>query len=699
MPPKPTSSASKPVSKAASKPPSKKAQEKPKSTIVASKPKPTSKSTPKKPVDDGACSFLKMAEAIDEEDIPVIQTAIRNALPVLRYLRRESQRERQPEEFRRFYHQYTILLRSLGEVPVAWTTVTLPVEDADDEPFKPAQEYPAPEFKLPTALPPIIDCCLRQAPVDESDTVDANVALAPPAPTVQKQPKGKKQGKTPASGPVSQPFYIGLKRNLRSSQKSGEEQTDQAEQEGLKRKRATPKGKKKKDKTPEPSPTPETSNVEDGGVQGTEDEDEEVQPPKKTRKNAKGKKVRVGRTKVKNMDTRAFGREVGALAEQLAARKVKNRKAKDKSIQLTVDTGASAPFVTLVRQPTTGSRVIYSALAPKNILRGVPEDTDEREIPTISLEEVLELNVEDAIAPKFRCAYCALAGKECRVVGFGTVCSFCQSHGITRCSDHMSAEEILLAHRRLSSLYAISSDLYEVSFREALAAQHRAIELQELAPPFSLNYSIIDALGPNAFLKHFANDDQPDLIIDHFNSQVDTYNAMRRGTSYMPDEHQPARDWSDFTNGGFIGPPSELPIFSSALDNFVVAKSSPPSPEAGPSKKKRYEGHCIFRFNYGWEDFMTRPEFADNKMRWGLDLFPVADMAKHVPILLECNQLRHSRTVDLLHTRVRFVNSLVELLLLGRQWEAAGYSKEALDILADQRGYLRFHAGSALTGP
>ncbi|KAJ7642511.1 hypothetical protein DFH06DRAFT_1334377 [Mycena polygramma] len=115
--------------------------------------------------------------------------------------------------------------------------------------------------------------------------------------------------------------------------------------------------------------------------------------------------------------------------------------------------------------------------------------------------------------------------------------------------------------------------------------------------------------------------------------------------------------------------------------------------------EERYEGHCIFRFNYGWEDFMTRSEFADNKMRWGLDLFPVADMAKHVPILLECNQLRHSRTVDLLHTRVRFVNSFVELLLLGRQWEAAGYSKEALDILADQRGYLRFHAGSALTGP
>ncbi|KAJ7610040.1 hypothetical protein DFH06DRAFT_1148276 [Mycena polygramma] len=101
--------------------------------------------------------------------------------------------------------------------------------------------------------------------------------------------------------------------------------------------------------------------------------------------------------------------------------------------------------------------------------------------------------------------------------------------------------------------------------------------------------------------------------------------------------------------------------------------------------EERFEGHCIFRFNYGWEDFMTRPEFADNKMRWGLDLFPVADMAKHVPILLECNQLRHSRTVDLLHTRVRFVNSFVELLLLGRQWEAAGYSKEALDILADQR--------------
>ncbi|KAJ7610041.1 hypothetical protein DFH06DRAFT_1346180 [Mycena polygramma] len=655
MPPKPTSSTSKPVSKAASKPPSKKVQEKPKSTIVASKPKPTSKSTPKKvvvqspapdsepPRDDDVeeeedadevsskkparpsptasdadrapsppetsdellayfnsplmtelVPFLKMAEAIDEEDIPVIQTAIRNALPVLRYLRRESQRVRQPEEFRRFYHQYTVLLRSLGEVPVAWTAVTLPVEDADDEP-----EYPAPGFKLPTALPPIIDRRLRQAPVDESDTVDANVALAPPAPTAQKQPKGKKQGTTPASGPASQPFYIGFKRNLRSSQKSGEEQTDQAEQEGLKRKRATPKGKKKKDKTPEPSPAPETSDVEDGGVQGTEDEDEEMQPPKKTRKNAKGKKVRVGRTKVKNMDTRAFGREVGALAEQLAARKVKNRKAKDKSIQLTVDTGASAPFVTLVRQPTTGSRVIYSALAPKNILRGVPEDTDEREIPTISLEEVLELNVEDAIAPKFRCANCALAGEECRVVGFGAVCSFCQSHGLTRCSDHMSAEEILFAHRRLSSLYAISSDLYEVSFREALAAQRRAIELQELARKasleaahryqhlFSLNYSIIDALGPNAFLKHFANDDQPDLIVDHFNSQVDTYNAMRRGTLYMPDEHQPARDWSDFTNGGFIGPPSELPIFSSALDNFVVARSSPPSPKAGPSKKSK----------------------------------------------------------------------------------------------------------------
>ncbi|KAJ7616964.1 hypothetical protein DFH06DRAFT_1343034 [Mycena polygramma] len=616
MPPKPTSSASKPVSKAASKPPSKKVQEKPKSTIVASKPKPTSKSTPKKvvvqspapdsepPRDDDVeeeedadeVSTKKPARpsptASDADRAPsppetsdellayfnsplmTELTAIRNALPVLRYLRRESQRERQPEEFRRFYHQYTVLLRSLGEVPVAWTAVTLPVEDADDEP-----EYPAPGFKLPTALPPIID---RRLP-----------------PTAQKQPKGKKQGTTPASGPASQPFYIGLKRNLRSSQKSGEEQTDQAEQEGLKRKRATPKGKKKNDKTPEPSPAPETSDVEDGGVQGTEDEDEEVQPPKKTRKNAKGKKVRVGRTKVKNMDTRAFGREVGALAEQLAARKVKNRKAKDKSIQLTVDTGASAPFVTLVRQPTTGSRVIYSALAPKNILRGVPEDTDEREIPTISLEEVLELNVEDAIAPKFRCANCALAGEECRVVGFGAVCSFCQSHGLTRCSDHMSAEEILFAHRRLSSLYAISSDLYEVSFREALAAQRRAIELQELARKasleaahryqhlFSLNYSIIDALGPNAFLKHFANDDQPDLIVDHFNSQVDTYNAMRRGTSYMPDEHQSARDWSDFTNGGFIGPPSELPIFSSALDNFVVARSSPPSPKAGPSKKSK----------------------------------------------------------------------------------------------------------------
>ncbi|KAJ6456025.1 hypothetical protein C8R47DRAFT_1227996 [Mycena vitilis] len=28
--------------------------------------------------------------------------------------------------------------------------------------------------------------------------------------------------------------------------------------------------------------------------------------------------------------------------------------------------------------------------------------------------------------------------------------------------------------------------------------------------------------------------------------------------------------------------------------------------------EERYEGHCLFRFNYGWQDFMTRAEFAEN---------------------------------------------------------------------------------------
>ncbi|KAJ6456024.1 hypothetical protein C8R47DRAFT_1227995 [Mycena vitilis] len=539
--------------------------------------------------------YLKRAEAIDEDEILEVELAIRNALPVLRLLHRESQKERQPEDFRRFYHQYTQLLRSLGKVPAAWAAVTLPVENIDDEP-----EYPEKGFKLPTALPPMLRRA-REPPVDESNLVDANELFPKPRPSAfGKKGKSIKVDQQPeAAGPSSS---TPSKRNLRSSKKAGEEQTDQAEQGGSKRKRGSGKGKKKA--SPEPSSDVEMSDVEDRGAPSSDDDDEGVQPPKKTRKNAKGKKVRVGRTKVKDMDTRAFGKEVGALAEKLAARKLKNRKAKDKSLQLTIDTGAEAPFVTIVRQPNTGSRIIYSALAPKNILRGMPEEHDDREIPPISMEEVQELDVEAAVAPKFRCANCCLAGEECRVVGFGAVCSFCQSHGFTRCSDHMSAEEILLAHRRLSSLYAISSDLYEVSFREALAAQRRAIELQELARKaslealdryahlFTLSHSMIDALGPDIFLERFASKEEPELIVDHFKSQVAAYNLLRYGSDtemvIIPNEHEPAVEWQRFTNGKFFKGAHNVPVFSNLREEFVVDRetsSSPEPPKQGSSKK------------------------------------------------------------------------------------------------------------------
>ncbi|KAJ6478858.1 hypothetical protein C8R47DRAFT_1219404 [Mycena vitilis] len=615
MPPKPASKP-KPVSSASAKPRSTRSQGKPKS--VATPPaKPRSKATPKKVVlkspepesepagddeaeseegvdevpakepisDDLLCYFnapsvkplvpyLKRAEAIDEDEILEVELAIRNALPVLRLLRRESQKERQPEEFRCFYHQYTQLLRSLGKVPAAWAAVTLPVENIDDEP----------------------------PPVDESNLVDANELFPKPRPSAfGKKGKSIKVDQQPeAAGPSSS---TPSKRNLRSSKKAGEEQTDQAECAGrFEAQAGFWQGKKKA--SPEPSSDVEMSDVEDRGAPSSDDDDEGVQPPKKTRKNAKGKKVRVGRTKVKDMDTRAFGKEVGALAEKLAARKLKNRKAKDKSLQLTIDTGAEAPFVTIVRQPNTGSRIIYSALAPKNILRGMPEEHDDREIPPISMEEVQELDVEAAVAPKFRCANCCLAGEECRVVGFGAVCSFCQSHGFTRCSDHMSAEEILLAHRRLSSLYAISSDLYEVSFREALAAQRRAIELQELARKaslealdryahlFTLSHSMIDALGPDIFLERFASKEEPDLIVDHFKSQVAAYNLLRYGSDtemvIIPDEHEPAVQWQRFTNGKFFKGAHNVPIFSNLREEFVVDRetsSSPEPPKQGPSKK------------------------------------------------------------------------------------------------------------------
>ncbi|KAJ6461477.1 hypothetical protein C8R47DRAFT_1225852 [Mycena vitilis] len=688
MPPKPASKA-KPVSSASAKPRSTRSQGKPKS-VAAPPSKPRSKATPKKVVlkspepesepagddeaeseegvdevpakeparasstatdpvrspsppeisDDLLCYFnapsvkplvpyLKRAEAIDEDEILEVELAIRNALPVLRLLHRESQKERQPEEFRRFYHQYTQLLRSLGKVPAAWAAVTLPVENIDDEP-----EYPEKGFKLPTALPPMLRRA-REPPVDESNLVDANELFPKPRPSAfGKKGKSIKVDQQPeAAGPSSS---TPSKRNLRSSKKAGEEQTvlrvrfstgrgicgvqkfiyhtrtcDTRDRDtaGLpvpvshpKRKRGSGKGKKKA--SPEPLSDVEMSDVEDRGAPSSDDDDEGVQPPKKTRKNAKGKKVRVGRTKVKDMDTRAFGKEVGELAEKLAARKLKNRKAKDKSLQLTIDTGAEAPFVTIVRQPNTGSRIIYSALAPKNILRGMPEEHDDREIPPISMEEVQELDVEAAVAPKFRCANCCLAGEECRVVGFGAVCAFCQSHGFTRCSDHMSAEEILLAHRRLSSLYAISSDLYEVSFREALAAQRRAIELQELARKaslealdryahlFTLSHSMIDALGPDIFLERFASKEEPDLIVDHFKSQVAAYNLLRYGSDtemvIVPDEHEPAVEWQRFTNGKFFKGAHNVPIFSNLREEFVVdceTTSSPEPQKQGSSKK------------------------------------------------------------------------------------------------------------------
>lgn len=86
-------------------------------------------------------------------------------------------------------------------------------------------------------------------------------------------------------------------------------------------------------------------------------------------------------------------------------------------------------------------------------------------------------------------------------------------------------------------------------------------------------------------------------------------------------------------------------------------------------------------------------------MPWGLDLFPVEDLLHHVPDILKFQQDRHDRMISLLTTRVNFVDSFAELLLLGRNWESLGYSKQALKLISDRRSVIRMHDITLFNGP
>lgn len=92
-------------------------------------------------------------------------------------------------------------------------------------------------------------------------------------------------------------------------------------------------------------------------------------------------------------------------------------------------------------------------------------------------------------------------------------------------------------------------------------------------------------------------------------------------------------------------------------------------------------------------------QYSSLEMPWGLDLFPVEDLLHHVPDILKFQQDRHDRMISLLTTRVNFVDSFAELLLLGRNWESLGYSKQALKLISDRRSVIRMHDITLFNGP
>lgn len=86
---------------------------------------------------------------------------------------------------------------------------------------------------------------------------------------------------------------------------------------------------------------------------------------------------------------------------------------------------------------------------------------------------------------------------------------------------------------------------------------------------FSLSTTVIDALGPQMFLEHFAGDDQPELIVEHFNAQVDNYNAIRHGTSVPPSKHFSTVAWDKLLSQEVLEDGFEVPIFSPTLNQYL----------------------------------------------------------------------------------------------------------------------------------
>ncbi|KAJ6450829.1 hypothetical protein C8R47DRAFT_1170770 [Mycena vitilis] len=444
---------------------------------------------------------MARCEQVDSSEFDELRAAIHEAYPVLLFLYESVHGQETSEDFKRYYGQYTQLLKVLEEVPVAWANVSLDVDKEEDEP-----ELPDRSYRLPPMLPK--DFAKANPSVDETDLIQVGSYLYPDQvkeksfvpPSVAPSPPPKPDVKeTPKTD----------KRQLRSSGKSDKKQTGNKLK---KRKRSGSKGGKKK------------SGKVGGNEPNVDESESDGEPPKKIVKRSSGSGGKGKQDGVKSMDPKEFGKQIGDAAAELLVRRQKSRKGED---------------------PTK-----------------------------ITMEEVQELNVEDAIAPSFACVVCLIMGKECRVIGFGGTCGFCQAHSL-RCTDHMSAEEILIVHRRLGSLYAISSD------RKRSTPNVAQVEMQKLARDasdeaasryqhlFSLSTTIIDALGPQMFLEHFAGDDQPELIVEHFNAQVDNYNAIRHGTSVPPSKHFSTVAWDKLLSQEVLEDGFEVPIFSPTLNQYL----------------------------------------------------------------------------------------------------------------------------------
>ncbi|KAJ7802039.1 hypothetical protein B0H13DRAFT_2389828, partial [Mycena leptocephala] len=401
-------------------------------------------------------------EPLDTAEKNNAKRLVTKAQPVMRCIRALSDATNLSRQSLALYLQYNNLLCAIGEIPGEWAKTMLEEEDFNKFPDSLSPTYELVKTNI-SALPS--SYCRPVPHEDELDLASNDLEVHFPNTFFVNDDDASNKSPTPTPAPSPSPAPS-IPAIVTTTPESG-------------RTRAS---KRKIAEVQDVSPT-----MEDDG-------EPEVDPPSPKREKGKqGTKVssarsssspskgKVGKTSMKDLDTRAIRKAIETCIKQLTDDKLKNRKANPNGLELNLDLGDDNPFMYVIRKPTTGGSKAFSALPPKSIVRigNAARARSGVELPPVELKEVEELALEEAAIPDYSCFACIARRADCVPVGYGLACLGCASQRQSTCDHKFTAEQVMNVYSEIGS--QVPSLQLKDAFREAQAAVKSAAQARELA--------------------------------------------------------------------------------------------------------------------------------------------------------------------------------------------------------------------------